>query len=126
MRFLIVDDSSTMRRIIKNTVVRLGYRKEDLFEAADGKIAIDIFKEKDKDFFGIILCDINMPNKNGYEVIKEVREINKDIPIVMITTEGERKSVIIALKAGANNFIIKPFTPQVLKEKLGDILGEND
>lgn len=126
MKFLVIDDSSTMRRIIKNTIMRLGYKKENLFEAADGEIALEIFKEKGNGFFGIILTDINMPNKDGYGVIKEVRELDSDIPIVTISTEGGKTEVIKALKLGSTNYIVKPFTPQVLKSKLADILGEND
>lgn len=126
MNFLIVDDSSTMRRIIKNTIMRLGHKKESLFEAADGEIAIELFKEKGPEFFSIILTDINMPNKDGYAVIKEIREIDKDIPIVTISTEGGKVEVIKALKLGSTNYIVKPFTPQVLKEKLAMILGNNN
>ena len=123
MRFLVIDDSSTMRRIIKNTISRLGYKKEDLFEAEDGEIAIELFKEKGNGFFDIILTDINMPNKDGYEVIKEVRKSDQDIPIVTISTEGGKTEVIKALKLGSSNYIVKPFTPQVLKEKLATILN---
>ena len=105
--------------------MRLGYKKEEIFEAADGELAMEVFKEKGKYFFSIILTDINMPNKDGYAVIKEVREIDKDIPIVTISTESGKMEVIKALKLGSTNYILKPFTPQVLKEKLAVILGEN-
>jgi len=124
VKFLVVDDSSTMRRIIKNTIIRLGYKKENLFEAEDGEVALNLFREKGNDFFGIILTDINMPNKNGYDLIKEVRKLDENIPIVTISTEGGKSEVLKALKLGSTNYIVKPFTPQVLKEKLKDILGE--
>jgi len=67
-----------------------------------------------------------MPNMNGLEFVIAIRKQNKDIPIVMITTEGGKKEVITALKAGVNNYVVKPFTPAVLKGKLADILGDND
>jgi len=126
MKFLVIDDSSTMRRIIKNTIMRLGYKKEDLFEAADGEIAMELFRTKDKGFFDVVLTDIKMPNMDGYGVIKGVRDIDSDVPIITISTEGGKTEVIKALKLGSTNYIVKPFTPQELKEKLADILGEND
>ena len=123
MKFLVLDDSKTMLRIISNTLKRIG--ESDIVVAEDGLVGLEKWNEYNGKF-GIILTDWNMPNMNGLDFVKEIRKKDKDIPIVMITTEGERKSVIIALKAGVNNFIIKPFTPQVLKEKLATILGAND
>ncbi|MHC4886492.1 MAG: response regulator, partial [Planctomycetota bacterium] len=70
----------------------------------------------------IILTDWNMPNMNGLEFLTKVRETNKEIPIVMVTTEAEKQNVVTAIKAGANNYIVKPFTPEVLKEKIGQFL----
>jgi len=121
MKILVLDDSKTMLRIISNTLKRIGHN--DIVTAEDGLLGLEAYG---KDTFDIILTDWNMPNMTGLEFVKEIRKQNTDIPIVMITTEGERKSVITALKAGVNNFIIKPFTPAVLKGKLADILGEND
>ena len=125
MKFLVIDDSSTMRRIIKNTIMRLGHKKEDIFEAEDGEIGLELFKSKEEGFFDAIFTDINMPNLDGYGVIKGIREIDEDIPIVTISTEGGKAEVIKALKLGSTNYIVKPFTPQVLKEKLKAILGED-
>ncbi len=122
---MVVDDSSTMRRIIKNTLGRLGYK--DLLEAEDGVQAWEVMKQN-KDDIGVLITDWNMPNMNGLELVRKVRSesIFEDIPIIMVTTEGGKAEVITALKAGVNNYIVKPFTPQVLKEKLEAVLGLND
>ncbi len=122
---MVVDDSSTMRRIIKNTLGRLGYK--DLLEAEDGVQAWEVMQQH-RDEIGVLITDWNMPNMNGLELVKKVRAESafEDIPIIMVTTEGGKAEVITALKAGVNNYIVKPFTPQVLKEKLEAVLGIND
>ncbi len=121
MRILIVDDSSTMRRIIGNVVMQLGFSKEDFDEAEDGVKAWKLLSEGKYD---IILTDWNMPNMNGLELVKKVRSEgeHQKTPIIMITTEGGKSEVIIALKAGVNNYIVKPFSADVLKEKLDGVL----
>ena len=123
MKILVVDDSSTMRRIIKNTLNRLGYK--DLFEAEHGAAAWNILQQNPN--IDVLITDWNMPEMNGLELVKKVRAEEKyaDMPIIMVTTEGGKAEVITALKAGVNNYIVKPFTPQVLKEKLGAVLGED-
>jgi two-component system chemotaxis response regulator CheY len=122
MKILVVDDSSTMRRIIQNTLARLGYK--NVIQAADGVEAWQAMQENPD--IGVVITDWNMPNMNGLELVKKIRSVNKDIPIIMVTTEGGKKEVITALKAGVNNYIVKPFTPQVLKEKLEAVLGKNE
>ncbi|HOI82850.1 MAG TPA: chemotaxis response regulator CheY [Campylobacterales bacterium] len=121
MKILVVDDSSTMRRIIKNTLNHLGYK--DLLEAEDGALAWETMTQNAD--IGVLITDWNMPNMNGLELVKKVRAEQKyaDMPIIMVTTEGGKTEVITALKAGVNNYIVKPFTPQVLKEKLEAVLG---
>lgn len=121
MKILIVDDSSTMRRIIGNVVMQLGYAKEDFDEAEDGVKAWKLLNESQYD---IILTDWNMPNMNGLELVKKVRSEgnHQKVPIIMITTEGGKNEVITALKAGVNNYIVKPFNAEVLKEKLDGVL----
>lgn len=121
MKLLVVDDSSTMRRIIKNTLARLGYK--DILEGADGVEgweALDANPDVE-----MLITDWNMPEMNGLELVKKVRADQRfvDMPIIMVTTEGGKAEVITALKAGVNNYIVKPFTPQVLKEKLGAVMG---
>ncbi|MCI6217547.1 MAG: chemotaxis response regulator CheY [Helicobacter sp.] len=124
MKLLVVDDSSTMRRIIKNTLQRLGY--DDILEAENGLEAWGILDGTGG--INVLITDWNMPEMNGLNLVKKVRadERYKDIPIIMVTTEGGKAEVITALKAGVNNYIVKPFTPQVLKEKLEVVLGVNE
>ena len=121
MKILVVDDSSTMRRIIKNTLKRIGY--SDIIEGADGKEGWDALNNN-KDV-QMIITDWNMPEMNGLELVKLIRSDKHwdNIPIIMVTTEGGKAEVITALRAGVNNYIVKPFTPQVLKEKLGAVMG---
>jgi len=121
MKILIVDDSSTMRRIIGNVVMQLGFAKDNFDEAEDGVKAWKLLSESHYD---VILTDWNMPNMNGLELVKKVRSegIHQKTPIIMITTEGGKGEVIIALKAGVNNYIVKPFNAEVLKEKLDGVL----
>ena len=121
MKLLVVDDSSTMRRIIKNTLARLGYK--DILEGADG---VEGWNQMDSNpDIEMLITDWNMPEMNGLELVKKVRADERftDVPIIMVTTEGGKGEVITALKAGVNNYIVKPFTPQVLKEKLGAVMG---
>ncbi|PAF46918.1 two-component system response regulator [Helicobacter sp. 12S02634-8] len=124
MKLLVVDDSSTMRRIIKNTLQRLGY--DDILEAEHGVEAWQLLDTTEN--IQVLITDWNMPEMNGLELVKKVRADSRygDIPIIMVTTEGGKAEVITALKAGVNNYIVKPFTPQVLKEKLEAVLGIND
>ena len=122
MKLLVVDDSSTMRRIIKNTLLRLNYK--DVLEGEDGVEGWDVLDANpDVD---MLITDWNMPNMNGLELVKKVRADERftDMPIIMVTTEGGKAEVITALKAGVNNYIVKPFTPAVLKEKLSAVIGE--
>ena len=121
MKLLVVDDSSTMRRIIKNTLARLGYK--NVLEGADG---VEGWNQMDSNpDIDMLITDWNMPEMNGLELVKKVRADDrfKDLPIIMVTTEGGKAEVITALKAGVNNYIVKPFTPAVLKEKLGAVMG---
>lgn len=121
MRLLVVDDSSTMRRIIRNTLERLGHT--DVIEAEHGVEAWE--KLSTDESVKVVITDWNMPEMNGLDLVKKIRAEQKyaDMPIIMVTTEGGKAEVITALKAGVNNYIVKPFTPQVLKEKLEDVLG---
>ncbi len=121
MKLLVVDDSSTMRRIIKNTLSRLGY--DNVLEGEDGLQGWNALNENTD--VGMLITDWNMPEMNGLELVKKVRADARfsDLPIIMVTTEGGKAEVITALKAGVNNYIVKPFTPQVLKEKLAAVLG---
>jgi two-component system chemotaxis response regulator CheY len=111
-----------MRRIIGNVVQQLGISKQDFDEAEDGVVAWKLFQEKND--YDVVLTDWNMPNMNGLDLVKHIRTVNKTVPIVMITTEGGKGEVITALKAGVNNYIVKPFSAEILKTKLEPILNK--
>ncbi|CUU06400.1 two-component system, chemotaxis family, response regulator CheY [Candidatus Thermokryptus mobilis] len=119
IRFLVVDDSPTMRRIVINALKNIGYT--DIVEAEDGKDALAKLYSERIDF---IITDWNMPNMTGLELTRAVRSDPNfaNIPILMVTTRGMKQDVIEALEARVNNYIVKPFTPQVLKEKIEQIL----
>ncbi len=123
MKILIVDDSLTMRRIIGNVVVQLGFSKDEFDEAEDGVKAWTLLEQGHYD---VILTDWNMPNMNGLELVQKIRATGAHLktPIIMITTEGGKGEVISALKAGVNNYIVKPFSAEVLKEKLDGVLNK--
>ena len=112
-RVLVADDSSTMRKIILRSLTAVGV--PDATEAADGQEAVDKFKPGD---FDLVLTDWNMPNKNGLEVITEIRAQDADIPIIMVTTEAEKSRVLEAIQAGVSDYLVKPFTADMLREKL--------
>jgi two-component system, chemotaxis family, chemotaxis protein CheY len=119
MKFLIVDDSLTMRRIVVNTLKTLGY--DQVLEAADGKDALAKLLTEGADF---VITDWNMPEMNGLELAKSIRGNPQfeTLPILMVTTRGNKEDVIEAMKVRVNNYIIKPFTPQGLKDKIDQIL----
>jgi two-component system chemotaxis response regulator CheY len=119
MKFLVVDDSSTMRRIVVNSLQRIGFG--DTVEAGDGKEALDKFDPSVK----FVITDWNMPNMTGTELAKALRarEDGKQVPILMVTARSVREDIIEAMEAGVNNYIVKPFTPQILKEKIDALLS---
>jgi len=119
MKFLVVDDSITMRRILLNTLKTLGYK--NFVEAGDGKDAFAMLYVENPDF---IITDWNMPNMSGLDFVKAVRSDEKysGIPILMVTTRGMKQDILEALKAKVNSYVIKPFTPQTVKEKIDQVL----
>ncbi len=116
---LIVDDSSTMRKIISRSLRQAGLAVDDIYEAGDGIEGLAAMEGKTID---LILSDINMPNMDGLEFIKSVRAKGVKTPIVMITTEGGEDILKEAISNGASDSIKKPFTPDQLNEKLGGML----
>lgn len=118
MKILVVDDFSTMRRIVKNLLRQLGY--ENIDEAEDGAQA---YSKLQNGGYGFVVSDWNMPNMDGLELLKKVRNDPelKDLPILMVTAEAEKEKVITAIQAGVNNYVVKPFTGEVLKEKMDKI-----
>jgi two-component system chemotaxis response regulator CheY len=119
MKFLVVDDSATMRRIVVNSLQRVGFT--DVVEAGDGQEALDKFDSS----IGFIITDWNMPNMGGVELAQAIRAKpeGKTIPILMVTARSVREDIITALEAGLNYYIVKPFTPAVLKEKIDALLA---
>jgi two-component system, chemotaxis family, chemotaxis protein CheY len=120
MKFLVVDDFSTMRRIVKNLLHDLGY--PNVTEADDGKTALPMLQGGGFDF---LISDWNMPGMSGLDLIKAVRSDAKlaKLPVLMLTAEAKREQIIEAAQAGVNGYVIKPFTAETLKEKLDKILG---
>ena len=118
MKVLLVDDSGTMRTIQKRCLNKLGV--EDIVEGEDGRQALEIFE---KQSFDVVLSDWNMPNMDGLTLLKEIRQRNQQIPVIMITTEAERARVVAAIQAGCSDYLVKPFTPESLREKLEKWVG---
>ena len=120
LKFLVVDDFSTMRRIIKNLLHDLGYAH--VTEADDGNTALPILKSGGVDF---LITDWNMPGMPGLELLKQVRADPKlaKLPVLMLTAEAKREQIVEAAQAGVSGYVIKPFTAAILKEKIDKILG---
>jgi len=116
---LIVDDSSTMRKIISRSLRQAGLAVDNIYEAGDGVEGLNALGSSAVD---LILSDINMPNMDGLEFVKQARSQGCKAPIVMITTEGGEDIIGEAINSGANGSIRKPFTPEQLQEKLGGLL----
>ena len=119
MKILIVDDIASMRRIVFDSLSQIGFN--NIIEAKDGENALKILKLNKID---LILCDWNMPKMSGLELLKFVRndEKLKNIPFIMVTAEGKKENVIDAVKAGVNNYIVKPFNTESLKGKIASVL----
>ena len=118
MKVLVVDDFSTMRRIIKNLLRDIGFT--NISEADDGSTALPMLKEGDFDF---VVTDWNMPGMQGIDLLRQIRadEQLKHLPVLMITAEAKREQIIEAAQAGVNGYIVKPFNAVTLKEKLAKI-----
>ncbi|MEW6739008.1 MAG: chemotaxis response regulator CheY, partial [Nitrospirota bacterium] len=119
IKVLVVDDFPTMRRIVKNLLKQIGF--ENIDEAEDGVQALNKLKSGN---YGLVVSDWNMPNMEGIDLLRNIRqeaEPLKNIPFLMVTAEAEKEKVIEAIKSGVDNYIVKPFTAEVLKEKLEKI-----
>ncbi|MBI5750917.1 MAG: chemotaxis response regulator CheY [Hydrogenophilales bacterium] len=118
MKFLVVDDFSTMRRIVRNLLKELGFQNVD--EAEDGVAALSKLRNSQFDF---VVSDWNMPNMTGIDLLKEIRaDANlKHLPVLMVTAEAKKENIVSAAQAGANGYIVKPFTAATLEEKLNKI-----
>jgi two-component system chemotaxis response regulator CheY len=119
LKFLIVDDFSTMRRIVRGLLKEMGCNNAD--EAEDGAVALNMLKNGKFDF---VVSDINMPNMNGFELLKAVKadESLRHLPVLMVTAEARKEDIVMAAQSGAAGYIVKPFTKATLEEKLQKIL----
>lgn len=119
MRFLVVDDSSTMRRIIINTLQKLGH--SECMEAANGREGVEKLAQGRVD---MIITDWNMPEMSGIDFIRTVRSMQEhaSVPVLMVTTNAAKDDIVEALRAGVNNYVVKPFTPDTIREKIDAVL----
>ncbi|MEN6626766.1 MAG: response regulator [Candidatus Sumerlaeia bacterium] len=118
MKILVVDDSTTMRKILINALKSVGITEID--EAGNGQQAVDAARSASYD---VILMDWNMPQMLGIDALKMIRLSGNTVPVIMVTTEAEKSRVIEALKAGANNYVIKPFMPEAIITKIQEVTG---
>jgi two-component system chemotaxis response regulator CheY len=119
MKFLIVDDFSTMRRIVRGLLKEMGCNNAD--EAEDGAVALQMLKNQRYDF---VVSDINMPNMNGFDLLKAIKADEKlrHLPVLMVTAEARKEDIVLAAQSGAAGYIVKPFTKATLEEKLMKIM----
>ena len=119
MRVLLVDDSQTMRSITRSVLATLGHH--EIEEAADGREALDTQATFHAD---LILCDWNMPVMDGLEFVQTLRRTDAITPIIMVTTESEMSRVLQAIKAGVDHYVVKPFTPELLRARIHETLRQ--
>jgi two-component system chemotaxis response regulator CheY len=121
MKILIVDDFGTMRRIVRNLLKEIGYANAD--EAEDGNEALVKLRGGGYEF---VVSDVNMPNKNGFELLREIRAdpALKALPVLLVTAEAKKEDIVSAAQAGASGYIVKPFTKATLEEKMQKIVGK--
>jgi two-component system chemotaxis response regulator CheY len=119
IKILAVDDSPTMRRIIVNTLKRAGYA--NITEASDGREALARLKVEEFDF---VITDWNMPEMDGLRFVSELRSDEKyrSLPVVMVTSRSVKEDILLAKEAGVNGYVVKPFAPEVLIEKVEQTL----
>jgi two-component system chemotaxis response regulator CheY len=120
MKILVVDDFSTMRRIIRNLLGELGFSGANIQEADDGNSALAVLHANSIDF---VVTDWNMPGMTGIDLLRAIRAdaALKSLPVLMVTAENSREQIIAAAQAGVNGYIVKPFTAVTLKEKIDRI-----
>lgn len=120
MKFLVVDDFSTMRRIVRNLLKELGF--SNVIEAEDG---VDALRKLRAESFDFVVSDWNMPNMTGIDLLREIRkdEALKHLPVLMVTAEAKKENIIEAAQAGASGYVVKPFTSVTLDEKLKKIFS---
>jgi two-component system chemotaxis response regulator CheY len=119
LKFLVVDDFSTMRRIVRGLLKEMGCNNAD--EAEDGAVALQMLKNQKYDF---VVSDINMPNMNGFDLLKAIKadDLLRHIPVLMVTAEARKEDIVLAAQSGAAGYIVKPFTKATLEEKVQKIM----
>lgn len=117
MKILLVEDSRTMRNIQRGILAQMGH--PDVEEASDGLDALSRIADIEPD---LLIVDWNMPNMDGLTLIKRLRAAGNRVPIIMVTTEADKARVVQAIKAGVDNYVIKPFTPDVLNQRIQETL----
>ena len=121
LKILIVDDFSTMRRIVRNLLKEIGYSNAD--EAEDGSVAFNKLKNGS---FNFVVSDINMPIMTGFDLLQKVRADPdlKHLPVLLVTAEAKKEDIVLAAQMGASGYIVKPFTKATLEEKFGKIVAK--
>lgn len=119
MKALVVDDSAVMRKVLIGALGRADITEVD--QASDGQEAVNATMAAE---YNLVLMDWNMPNMLGIDAVRAIRAAGKTMPIIMVTTEAEKSRVVEALKAGANNYIIKPFEPATIVSKIQEVLAK--
>lgn len=121
LKFLIVDDFSTMRRIIRGLLKEMGCSDGNIDEAEDGRYALHLLQHMKFDF---VISDINMPNMNGFDLLRAIKGDDglKHLPVLMVTAEARKEDIVLAAQSGAAGYIVKPFTKATLEEKVQKIL----
>ena len=121
MKVLVVDDFATMRKIVRNILKQIGF--SNIVEADDGANALEIIKSEKVDF---VVTDWNMPNMTGLELLQNIRATDnaKDLPVLMVTAEGLANNVVDAVKAGVDNYVVKPFTAETVQTKIEQIFAK--
>ncbi len=115
MKVLLVDDSGTMRKIQKRCFLKLGIPEGDILEAENGQTALQLFETTR---FSLVLTDWNMPVMDGITLLKEIRKRNTEVPVVMVTTESEKRRVLEAIREGVSDYLVKPFTVNDFSDKI--------
>lgn len=121
MKVMLIDDSKTMRNIQKSVLIQLGY--SEVLEASNGEDAMTQLEVSAPD---LVLVDSNMPNMDGLNFVKAFRRSDSTTPIIMVTTEAEKAHVAEALKAGVDNYVVKPFTPDLLSQRIQETIAKRE
>jgi two-component system chemotaxis response regulator CheY len=119
MKVLVADDSALMRHVLVKTLNEGGI--QNVVQALDGAMAVEKVAEENPD---LVLMDWVMPNMTGIDAVRKIRASGNNVPIIMCTTEGEQNRIVDAIKAGANNFVVKPFEPKTIMAKVKETLAK--